>query len=194
MKKDKNSIHRHTINRRSDFSPKTNYRDYRDILVIDFQEQCGYCGKSQGLLYDNFHIDHFAPKSIFKEKKCDYTNLVLACPICNRNKSNKWIGNNPDISHNGKKGFIDPASNEYDLHLTRNETGEIIALSDVGKYMINELKFNIRPMSLMYKLEILLEKHEKLSKIDTMCALKAYRDINIFIGETRKILKFQSKE
>ena len=43
-------------------------------------------------------------------------NLVYCCFYCNNAKSNKWKNNN---------GFIDPCTNEYNLHLCRNSRGQI---------------------------------------------------------------------
>lgn len=48
--------------------------------------RCFYCGC--GLDFDNFHADHFYPKSFGGKQK---NNLVPACPDCNLSKGNLSI-------------------------------------------------------------------------------------------------------
>lgn len=63
------------------------YQEARGILEEDFYFLCGYCGKNGQVMHEKFHIDHFVPRSIDKERENDYYNLVLACPKCNLSKS-----------------------------------------------------------------------------------------------------------
>ena len=79
---------------RSNVTKRAKYQLYKEDLRRDFKERCGYCddpdefsGGSRG-----YHIDHFAPKSIFPELKTEYSNLVYSCSYCNIAKSDKWIG------------------------------------------------------------------------------------------------------
>jgi hypothetical protein len=37
------------------------------------------------------HIDHFEPQAIRKDLKCEYTNLLYACPACNSQKSDSLL-------------------------------------------------------------------------------------------------------
>lgn len=58
---------------------------YREILRTEFEEKsCFYCGKKLG---KEIHVDHFIPWSFVKDDKI--WNFVLACPRCNRRKSDK---------------------------------------------------------------------------------------------------------
>ena len=135
------TLHRKKPVRRKPSPRASKYQDHKISLREDFNERCGYCSDSD-LYYGNemgYHIDHFAPKSKFKELVNDYTNLVYSCPICNVAKSNKWIGNKREPSHNGLEGFVDPCSDEFDEHLWRDEIGLIKAYTPVGKYMIENL-------------------------------------------------------
>lgn len=132
------------ICRRSNVVEQTDYQKYRDELREDFGFICGYCGKEEAITSKGFEIDHFVPKSIAPERETDYFNLVYACFTCNRKKSKKWPTKDKDLHNDGKVGFVDPATDEFDLHLQRNENGDIQGITDVGKYMCKQVfKFNI---------------------------------------------------
>jgi uncharacterized protein (TIGR02646 family) len=126
---------------------QSNYENYRPDLQKDFQYICGYCGKDEFITCKGFEIDHFVPDKVDSDRKTDYTNLVYSCFTCNRKKSKKWPTCDKLCPNNGEQGFVDPASDEFDNHLGRCDTGEIEPLTPVGRYMCNDaFKFNIRPM------------------------------------------------
>lgn len=153
-----------TIKRRDNMPIRGHYRDYYAELKEDFNSLCGYCGNNCDVVRRKFHVDHFVPKTLDEDRKNDYYNLVLACPKCNIHKSNKWPTKDITKPHNGKEGFVDPATDEFNEHLQRNEKGDIIFVTDVGQYMYKELKFNIRPIRLLWKVCILRNKLDKLNK------------------------------
>lgn len=85
-----------------------NNLEYKNKFSSIYNKKCAYCGISYDLIggIGSFEIDHFIYKSFFK-RKCeagDISNLVLACPDCNRKKSSFLILNkykellNPDFS------------------------------------------------------------------------------------------------
>ena len=66
------------------------------------------------------------------------------------------------------RSFVDPVSAEFYVHLGRNEDGEIIYYSELGKYMAeNIFKFQFRPVKLIWKLNMLIEKRKVLAKFIT---------------------------
>ena len=131
--------------RREDVAEQGNYREYRGDLERDFNRRCGYCDdSSESVDPITFHIDHFAPKSKFPELETSYDNLVYSCRFCNVSKSNKWIGNDPTVSNNGQRGFVDPCNQDYDNHLERSPEGRIVPTTDLGKYMFLNLKLYLR--------------------------------------------------
>ncbi len=109
------------IRRRKGVTELKNLRDAKPLLREDFSELCGYCGKDGKNMHEKFHIDHFIPVSRSKDHEKDYYNLVLACPKCNRNKSDKWPTGDITQPNDGVNGFIDPATEEFDKHIERNE-------------------------------------------------------------------------
>lgn len=63
----------------------------KDFITL-FGEKCVYCGTSLSIInIDMFEIDHFIPRESFQKKdyiKADcIDNLVPACQVCNRKKS-----------------------------------------------------------------------------------------------------------
>lgn len=103
-------------------------RSNKQRLVEDFDKKCGYCDDvdiySGG--YNVYHVEHFAPKEKFIELEFTYDNLLYSCPYCNISKSNKWVGSTSNENVIGNKGFVDPCTDEYNLHLKRDEQGNII--------------------------------------------------------------------
>ena len=185
------------ICRRNNVGDQTDYKKYRDELRGDFGFICGYCGKEEAITSKGFEIDHFVPKSIAPERETDYYNLVYACFTCNRKKSKKWPTKNKDLHNDGKVGFVDPATDEFDLHLQRSEDGSIKGITDVGKYMCNQVfKFNIRPIREMWLCSEILNRQKILEdRIDNMSPeeSKEYIEINKQLKELLQLL-FAKKE
>lgn len=154
-------VHGDLTIRRRDIEIK-NWRKYRTELDEDFCGICGYCGKHFKITLCDSQIDHFRPKKIFPEYENLYSNLVLSCKVCNNKKRYDWPSGDPNknIDDDNKKGYIDPATDEYDLHLDRLENGSVVGKTDVGKYMAKRLGFDYRPISECYKIKEIFERIE----------------------------------
>ena len=187
-------IHGNKIIKRRKIEDERKYQEYKDDLEKDFFGLCGYCGKNQYYFYEQFHIDHFAPKSKFDKRKDDYSNLVLSCPQCNRHKSNKWVTDDAYISIKDNEGFVDPATEEYDKHLHRDENGKIIANTKVGEYMYNVFKFNIRPTSMIWKINRLRELKEILKNDSSARGRELYQMIDVQLEKLLTDMVFNHKE
>ena len=144
---------------------ETDYAEAREALKEDFAGLCGYCGKNSRYLPYNYEIDHFVPKTIAPERINDYQNLVFACRKCNRIKGSKWPTNDKTISNDGRIGFVDPAADEYDVHLSRDEQGRIVFNTDLGKNMYELLRFDIRRTELFWAIETLYSIQEVFEKL-----------------------------
>ena len=187
------------IRRSENIQSSNNYLIYKEQLVKDFRDLCGYCGKNRNYFFDNFQIDHFRPKSKYPDLKNDYNNLVLSCPICNRNKSDDWPPNDKNVYHNDSIGYVDPASKEFDEVFYRDEDGNIFSNYDYGKYMITKLKFDIRPIKELWKLERLYQAKKNINqKIKQgKISMDEYRDfyeISNEIDELTRFLKYEEGE
>jgi 5-methylcytosine-specific restriction endonuclease McrA len=61
------------------------YTEHDIRFLYEYQDgRCFYCFKRVG---DDYHADHFYPAS--KGGSSDWTNIVIACPECNRAKSDE---------------------------------------------------------------------------------------------------------
>ena len=61
---------------------KYRHRAIKDALAAMFHGKCAYCeSKMSHIEYG--HIEHFKPKSRFRNLAFEWTNLLLSCPICN---------------------------------------------------------------------------------------------------------------
>lgn len=189
-----NRVHGNIHISRRTLNEDRNKQEDKKMLSEDFKEICGYCAKNSRIFLEEFHIDHFAPKSKFPERKKDYSNYVLACPQCNRLKSDKWVTEDPYISHTEENGFIDPATEEYDEHLYRDENGNIKAKTKVGEYMCEVFKFDIRPISLIWKIEKLEQLQEILEKDSSNEGAQQYRKVAIALKEIIENIRFEKKE
>ena len=140
---------------RSTVPARANFRDYKGQLRDDFNLRCGYCdsvdiyfGGTRGA-----QIDHFAPKSKFPALTNQYSNLVYSCPICNRAKWDKWLGNDPTVSNNGEQGFVDPCCTDFDRHLARRNSGEIVPRTRLGEYMVQHLNLRLQRHKFIWQVE-----------------------------------------
>lgn len=190
------------LRRRTEYTHYSDYQKYSNILKEDFQNTCGYCGKDMNIISCPAQKDHLIP-----EKECkkhgrldlisDYNNLVYSCRVCNRNKWDNWPLNNIDNINDGKTGYVDPATSDFDKTLCRNNKGEIISLTDVGNYMYNILNFSNRLTDIWWKISKI---NKTIDEIDEMLdddvsdnKLKEYRQLHKKVKEFTKLLK-QEKE
>lgn len=70
---------------------KYNHEDVKDALRAECFSKCMYCESKVEHISD-LHIEHIKPKSKFKfpDLTFEYSNLGLACPVCNRGKSDTY--------------------------------------------------------------------------------------------------------
>ncbi len=145
----------------------TDWHKHKAELEEDFHGICGYCGKNFEATFCDSQIDHFIPKKKYPEHENEYSNLVLACKVCNNKKKSDWPSGDAqkNITADGKKGYIDPCDDEFDKHLTRREDGNIEGLTDVGKYMAKRMGFDYRPIAETYKINELYIAIQRLRQM-----------------------------
>ena len=179
------SFRSHTITRTCDKKYK-DYHSYLPFLRNDFSNRCCYCNIHQDTLGTaSFQIDHYIPKKHFEGKRDDlltlYPNLILACPKCNRSKSDQFEGDltSPILDN---QLFYNPDIVDYNTKFYRNVLGGISSDDDKGKDMIKRLKL-YRPIHnyawVLEKLSSLIEQTNiKISSAsgDEKKKLEAVRD------------------
>lgn len=183
---------------RRDLHIGKDYHDFKIYLCEDFSGLCGYCGKNSQYLPYNYEIDHFVPRAIAPERENDYQNLVFACRRCNRIKSSKWPTKDKNIANDGRIGFVDPATAEYDKHLTRNEEGTIVYKTELGKSIYKQLHFDLRRTDIFWNIELLNQLEEKLERLNeenklTVDEMKFYIQLNQKLKKIQQMLAAQGE-
>lgn len=144
-----------------------NHRSFKPYLKKDFNERCGYCDAHHSWHGGSkfYQIDHFAPKGKFPSLINEYYNLVYSCYYCNHAKFEKWISADHTINVINNEGFIDPCNDEYENHLERDDGGNIIYKSSLGKYMYVNLELGLERHSIYWNLDSLKRQREELMKL-----------------------------
>lgn len=137
----------------------TDWHKHKAELEEDFFGICGYCGKHFKATLCDSQIEHFIPKKKYPEYENKYSNLILACKVCNNKKRGDWPSEDPakNITDDGKKGYVDPVEDEFDNHLERVADGNIIGKTNVGEYMVKRFGFNYRPIGENQKIKELYD-------------------------------------
>ena len=88
---------------------KTRYRhpQVKVALVTETNGKCAYC-ESKLLHIHHGDVEHIYPKSLAPERTFEWSNLTLACEVCNQNKSDR----DPYV-----KSIIDPYGTDPADHL-----------------------------------------------------------------------------
>ncbi|UPG94485.1 HNH endonuclease [Luteibacter aegosomatissinici] len=130
------------------FPTKGTYKDWKEPLRTEGQNQCVYCAihesKFGGLR--NYHVEHFRPKSIYKERENDYCNLFYACSICNTFKSDDWPHADDDDGDDSKRGdlyvYPSPIVFDYNAIMTVDNNGFVNGGQASARYLIERLYLN----------------------------------------------------
>lgn len=124
------------------------YWDWKEEIGAACHGQCVYCaiGEARFGGIDNFHVEHFRPKSKFDDLIDTITNLYLACSICNRFKGDDWP-NEPDPQLN-TVSYADPSQHDYGSFLSIDMALHTVASDKTtGRYLVERLYLN-RPQLL----------------------------------------------
>ena len=174
MKKVKNPL-RQVAPKRTCTKSYAAYGSFKKYLKKDFNSQCGYCADTDSWMgYRHYHIDHFVPRDQLKKiSENSYKNLVYSCFSCNNSKSDDWPSGNEKVAIVGSQGYIDPCDTAYDEQYYRDEYGNILAVTDIGKYMYEKLNLGLRRHSVMWVLDNLDSQIKILKSLKNMKGLSA---------------------
>ena len=126
------------------------YAGYRSCLRVDFNFRCAYClaherevGPSED--YGGFEIEHFKPQGLrqFRKFANTYSNLLWACPTCNRAKHHTW----PDAAELALgMRFVDPSVEALGDYLSMSGNLVVGTLdpkrASAAEYMIDAIRLN----------------------------------------------------
>ena len=135
------------------------YGRYKTYLAKDFYNRCGYtnCPDYWFGGTGNFHIDHFIPWKKHPTQpnlKTDYSNLVYCCSYVNILKSND------------ETGYLEPCTDDYNSHFSRDDLGNIIANTSSKKaiYMHNKLKLYLKRYQIIWMLDNIFNRMKALKE------------------------------
>ncbi|WP_081613883.1 HNH endonuclease [Rhodopirellula sallentina] len=103
-----------------------------------FGSCCAYCETAESLTVVTFEVEHIIP--ISRDGQSSFDNLCLACPACNRFKSDRTSGKLPDGT---EVPLFHPQRDNWADHFDWTVDGTVIVgLTDSGKATVNLLKMN----------------------------------------------------
>jgi hypothetical protein len=131
------------VRRREPPRARGGYQLFRPFVRDDFSECCAYCLLHEILAAgpDNFHLDHFRPKShpLFAHLRAEYYNLYYSCSVCNRYKSNRWPD---DEMVEAGLFFVDPCQEAFSDHFLESQEGRWVPLTRAGEFTEAMLRLN----------------------------------------------------
>jgi hypothetical protein len=108
-------------------------------IRAQFRGCCAYCQTAEVLTAVTFEFEHIVPLAAGGQTK--FENLALACPSCNRYKSDRQSAIDPLT--NTSASLFHPHQHVWFEHFQWNSTStEIEGLSTIGRATIFALKMN----------------------------------------------------
>lgn len=107
--------------------------------------RCGYCLSPQHLVMARLEIEHIIPLS--KQGSNDESNLWLACPLCNRYKSDKIAAIDPETGQ--EVPLFNPRMQVWSEHFQWADDGiRIIGQTAIGRATVAALHLSDDPDAL----------------------------------------------
>src|SRR5882724_214037 len=119
------------------------YKDWKPIIAKEGGYQCVYCAIGEASFGGtrNFHVEHYKPRSIYRELENEISNLFYACPVCNTFKGDSFPAE--PVEDHSVGCYPNPSTTDY------NELFDIdLSLGIVGgkytasRYLVVRLHLN----------------------------------------------------
>ncbi len=129
--------------------------EIRRRVRAHFSHCCAYCRSSEALTVVTFEVEHILPLS--RGGPTEFENLGLACPTCNRHKSNRVAV----ITDEGLESrLFHPHCDRWLDHFDWSVSGlVIVGLTDVGTATIKLLRMNRPQLVEVRSLWVTVGKH-----------------------------------
>lgn len=112
--------------------------ELRKRVRSQFDDRCAYCQTAEHLTPVIFEIEHIIPSSHGGATVLE--NLCLACPTCNRLKSDRMLA---AVASSGQSRLFHPQRDDWEKHFRwSDDATELIGLTDVGDATISLLRIN----------------------------------------------------
>jgi hypothetical protein len=130
----------------------------RRQIRAQFAHHCAYCQTAESLTVAMFEIDHIISRSTGGETESH--NLCLACPSCNRYKSDRQTGVAQELGQS--VALFHPQHQQWSEHFAWSENSpEIIVLTPTGQVTIEALRMNRPPLVRLRRLWARLGEHPR---------------------------------
>lgn len=140
---------------------------------------CEYCEVSETDSGGELTVDHFKPQS--QNGGGEENNLVYCCFRCNTYKSDYWHGEPNQIR------LFNPRTDKRDEHFWLSESGVLFALTEMGKFTIELLRLNRKPLITKRRQDFqTLEEHQILEQTN-----RAVETLIRLSQQQRELLKAQ---
>jgi hypothetical protein len=141
------------------------YKAWKELIAEEGFYQCVYCAIHEGCFggIRNFHIEHYRPKSKFKNLENDIRNLFYACAICNVFKGNDWPDEPKEDFSN--PSYPDPSQVDYgDIFAINNGLGLVEGKFQASRYLVERLYLNRPQLIHERKISSLVEELGELNR------------------------------
>ena len=111
----------------------------RARVIEQAGHRCGYCRAHQQHIYETLQIEHIEPRA--RGGSDDIENLWLACSLCNRHKSDKTRGYDPETGRWAR--LFNPRRQQWQRHFRWSADGtEIVGRTACGRATVDALNLN----------------------------------------------------
>lgn len=115
---------------------------------VNARNRCGYCLSPQHLVMARLEIEHIIP--LAKKGSNNESNLWLACPLCNRYKSDKTTGIDPETGETVL--LFNPSTQIWSEHFRWTEDGIVImGVTPIGRATVTALHLSDDPDALVVR-------------------------------------------
>lgn len=144
-------------------------KDVRKQLLEDQHNKCAYCESRIPKDYND--VEHYRPKSIYYWLGHDWSNLLYACPICNRSYKKDLFPLKNEAARATSPGnltceeplIINPATDDPALHI-QYKRYMMKGITEEGKKTIELFHLNKRD-ELVLAREQVFEKYSEVKEI-----------------------------
>ena len=121
-----------------------------------FANRCAYCRSAEELTATHFEIEHINPRSTGGESVIE--NLCLACPMCNRFKSDTSSAIDPTTA--SIVPLFHPHLQRWQEHFRWNDDGtEVLGLTPEGRATAIALRMNRPAMLRVRRMWVAMAEH-----------------------------------
>ncbi len=126
------------------------------LIRTRFGDRCAYCRSAEDLTATQFEIEHIRPRADGGETL--YDNLCLACPMCNRFKSDSASAIDPVTNESAE--LFHPQRDLWIEHFRWSEDGtEVIGLTASGRATAEKLRMNRASMVRVRRMWVAMSEH-----------------------------------